>query len=283
MENKNQPLVSIAIISYNSEKTITDTLDSIKSQTYKNIELIISDDCSKDNTLNIAKSWIEQNRERFINTIIIESDINTGVTYNCNRAYKAANGEFIKDIAADDILLPNYTEDCVIYCLNNLNVNVLYTKINYFTDSTNNILNRKHDYSFFNLQTTDQQKEYLIRYGCPMVPTPSVFYRLSFIKRINYFDERIPMWEDGPMTFKIIESMEKLYLLDKEDVLVRVRNDSLSNHISVSHLKSQALYYYYYCKKYEKTFVKKIYHKIKMFIFLHSDISIFFWVAKILY
>ena len=56
--NNKFPLVSVVIITYNSEKTIIETLESIKNQTYKNIELIISDDFSKDNTVEICKQCI---------------------------------------------------------------------------------------------------------------------------------------------------------------------------------------------------------------------------------
>ena len=50
----NNPLVSVVVITYNSASTIIETLDSIREQSYKNIELIISDDCSKDNTVDIT-------------------------------------------------------------------------------------------------------------------------------------------------------------------------------------------------------------------------------------
>ncbi len=283
MLDNTAPLVSIAVISYNSEKTIIETLESIKSQTYKNIELIISDDFSSDNTLNIAKSWINNNKSRFVNTIILEAIKNTGVTANCNRAYKSASGIFIKDIAADDILTKYYTEDCVNYFTENQNVNVLYTKVKYFIDTPTEIIEKEHDYSFFYIDSLEQQLKYLEKYGCPTIPTPSVIYRLSFIKNIGYFDERIPMWEDGPITCRIIESMEKLYLLDKYDVLIRIRKNSLSNGVSVSHLKSQALYYKYYREQYDYSLIKKLYHKLKMFIFYHSNIKILYKLSEILY
>ena len=51
----NDILVSCTVVSYNSEKMIVETLESIKSQTYRNIELIVSDDCSKDNTVLVCR------------------------------------------------------------------------------------------------------------------------------------------------------------------------------------------------------------------------------------
>ena len=59
MEMNNQPLVSVPVITYNSAKFVLETLESIKAQTYQNIELVISDDCSTDNTVQICRDWVD--------------------------------------------------------------------------------------------------------------------------------------------------------------------------------------------------------------------------------
>ena len=60
------PLVSIVVITYNSSKYVLDTLQSVYNQTYKNLELIISDDCSSDNTVAIVEKWLIDNGNRFV-------------------------------------------------------------------------------------------------------------------------------------------------------------------------------------------------------------------------
>ena len=84
--NTNNPFVSIIVVTYNSSKYILDALASIKDQNYQNFELIISDDCSTDNTIQICTNWVKAN-QAFVNfkTTIIKSKTNTGVTANCNR------------------------------------------------------------------------------------------------------------------------------------------------------------------------------------------------------
>ncbi|GAB1452027.1 hypothetical protein MASR2M47_20830 [Draconibacterium sp.] len=106
MQNQN-PLVSIVVITYNSSKFILDTLESAKEQTYQNLELIITDDCSTDNTIEICQNWIEKNSYRFVNTELITVEKNTGTAPNANRGLKVSKGEWIKFIAGDDFLLTN--------------------------------------------------------------------------------------------------------------------------------------------------------------------------------
>ena len=67
MENK---LVSIVIATFNAEKYILDLLDSVKKQTYENLELIIADDCSVDHTQQIISDWLSEYQERFIVIIV---------------------------------------------------------------------------------------------------------------------------------------------------------------------------------------------------------------------
>lgn len=56
------PLVSIVVAAYNAESYIEETLDSCINQRYRNIEIIITDDCSGDNTLSVCTSWIEKQK-----------------------------------------------------------------------------------------------------------------------------------------------------------------------------------------------------------------------------
>ena len=110
MINNHSLLVSVVVITYNSEDYILECLESVKAQTYAGIELIISDDCSQDNTLKICKEWVDENKIRFVNIEIIEVKKNTGTTENINRACRLANGVWIKPIAGDDLLLPKCIE-----------------------------------------------------------------------------------------------------------------------------------------------------------------------------
>lgn len=110
---RNNPLVSIVIITYNQSKYILETLESTRFQTYHNIELIISDDYSTDNTISICKDWLQKNKDRFINVKLVVPHKNTGTAINCNRGVNASTGKWIKLLAGDDKLPPESINDFV--------------------------------------------------------------------------------------------------------------------------------------------------------------------------
>ena len=87
------PLVTVVVITYNSSKYVIETLDSIYNQTYTNLELIISDDCSKDDTIKICEDWLKKNGNRFYHTEIITTEINRDQT----KQHKDISGKLIKD------------------------------------------------------------------------------------------------------------------------------------------------------------------------------------------
>ncbi|MGV8994331.1 MAG: glycosyltransferase family 2 protein [Flavobacterium sp.] len=99
------PLVSIICLSYNHEKFVAQALDSVVNQTYKNIELLIADDCSPDNSAEVIEKWLLNHPEIHFT----RNTVNLGNTKTFNALFRKSKGEFIIDLAADDILKP----DCV--------------------------------------------------------------------------------------------------------------------------------------------------------------------------
>lgn len=102
------PLVSIVVTSYNYFNFIEKTLESIKHQTYKNFEIIIVDDCSTDNSVEIIEKFIQFNQDYRIT--LIKHKTNTGQFASMLDGLKAAQGVFVSFVDSDDILLPAYIE-----------------------------------------------------------------------------------------------------------------------------------------------------------------------------
>lgn len=111
----NKYLVSIVTPVYNSEKFISETIESIQSQTYRNWELLLIDDCSKDNSYEIIKNYMK-NDDR-IKYIKLEK--NSGAAVSRNTGIKNAKGRFIAFIDSDDLWEAKKLEIQVKYMLEN--------------------------------------------------------------------------------------------------------------------------------------------------------------------
>jgi len=142
-------LVSIAMATYNGEKFLKDQLDSIINQTYKNMEIIICDDCSTDNTINIIKNFQSQDKR----IRLYQNNSQLGVLKNFEKAISLCRGEYIAISDQDDIWLPNkmaimlskIEENVLIY-----HDDILIDKAgrvihNSFFESNEIVINKEHD------------------------------------------------------------------------------------------------------------------------------------------
>lgn len=102
------PLVSFVVTSYNYEKYILRTLESIKNQSYTNFEIIVVDDCSNDNSCQIVENFIADNQD--LRITLIKQEINRGQLSAMQRGLKEAQGQFISFIDSDDILFEDYAK-----------------------------------------------------------------------------------------------------------------------------------------------------------------------------
>ncbi|SHL02242.1 glycosyltransferase family 2 protein [Chryseobacterium polytrichastri] len=108
MEKKD--LVSIVVCSYNQGKYIKECLDSVKAQTYPNIQLIVADDASPDNSVQVFENWLSENN--YPATTHFHQK-NTGLATVLNECIELIEGKYVKVIAADDFLHPEAIEKCV--------------------------------------------------------------------------------------------------------------------------------------------------------------------------
>ena len=95
----NQELISVIVSAYNAEKLIRKSLNSIINQTYKNIELLIMNDASTDNTLSICNDLAEKDSR----VKVFNNEKNIGLTRSLNILLKESRGNYIARHDADDI------------------------------------------------------------------------------------------------------------------------------------------------------------------------------------
>lgn len=98
----NNSLVSVLIPAYNHENYVTETIQSIIEQTYKNIEIIVIDDGSSDNTWQKIQEMKDECEKRFIR-VVFKTKVNEGTTHTLNQLLAEARGEYVYIIASDDV------------------------------------------------------------------------------------------------------------------------------------------------------------------------------------
>lgn len=108
----NQPLVSICIPTYNGQEFLVDCLQSAVEQTYKNTEILISDDGSKDGTLEIVARF----RRQHPHLRLVKNEGGGGMVNNWNNCILSARGEWIKFLFQDDVLQPACVEKMIAAC-----------------------------------------------------------------------------------------------------------------------------------------------------------------------
>jgi len=267
---RHNPLVSVVVITYNSATTVLETLESIKRQTYPNIEVILSDDGSTDNTVDIADKWINENKHYFVRSVIKTSTTNTGTTKNCNRGVKSANGEFIKLIAGDDLLLSNCIEDLIEYCVKH-NAQVAFSKVQIKaeTESMKIEKTRGHEclfIDFFESSSERQRLEFLKGFKVGFYLIGAIFTKTIY-DVVGGFDENYKMMEDYPFYFRISWSGYKLPLLDKYTAIYRVRGSQNAQNFQKSR---RYLEWYENLERFEKKEIFPRMRERKMFFSIYD-------------
>ena len=110
LKEQDNPLISFIVITYNQENYIREAIQGALAQTYSPLEIVISDDCSTDNTVQIIKKTIAEYKGEH-KIIINRNEKNLGIGGNINRVVKLCSGIIIVASAGDDVSLPERTEE----------------------------------------------------------------------------------------------------------------------------------------------------------------------------
>ena len=240
-DEKKELLVSVVVITYNSSNYVLETLDSIKAQSYGNIELIVTDDCSPDNTVEVCQKWIEQNKGRFGRTELVTVEKNTGISGNCNRGLSAARGEWVKIIAGDDLLEHDCIAGYMSFTRTDPSIRYVSCKVTVFSKKEIKYKPVSAPDSFFQV-SAKRQLRYLLTKG-NFIHGAAVFLHVASTRELGGFDERFPMIDDYPLFIKICGAGYKFHLLDKSLIRYRIHDKNIC--LSGNELFSESLGKYY--------------------------------------
>lgn len=221
-------LVSVVVVTYNQSAFVLETLDSIYDQTYPALELIVSDDCSRDNTLEAVEKWIETHRDRFESVQILTSEANMGVTRNCNRGIHSATGEYFQLIAGDDLLMPDAIEEKVAFS-QHTGAKWFVSRVEVFGKESPKkqemIAFCERGYEIISRGYEAQMENIL--YGNYIAGPSGGFMRTADFKELGGYDERYPMMEDYPFIYHYLKAGNEIILLDKVLARYRISEGSL--------------------------------------------------------
>ena len=178
------PLVSVIMPIYNSQRTIVRSLDSIINQTYQNLEIIIIDDGSNDNSVEIIEKY-KINDERIR---LFQNDKNMGLAWSLNKAIVNSNGYYIARMDADDKSHYERIEKQVYFLENNSEVDVLGTGSRYVDEH----------YKFVkNIKMPKYHKDCvrMLPKTTPFIH-PTVVIRRDFFDRVGFYNQNLRKAQD---------------------------------------------------------------------------------------
>lgn len=289
----NEQLVSIAVVTYNSSRTVIETLESVKAQTYSAIELIVSDDHSTDNTLTIVREWFVENKDRFLNIKLLSSDENKGIAPNRNKCIREASGEWIKFVDGDDMLTPNSIESYL---------SVISDEVNFIMGNFI-ILNEKGEkknftieQDFFKLNASEQL---VLQNQKARILWPGIISRKKAFLELNGLDERFPMLDDFPFFVKALKAGYKFDSVAADVFIYRVHEESAQRSVKfhISHvnyvnqvivpnyLKEKKYIDYWHDKLWSKRELAKIGNRPVKAFFIHllmliSDVKEWYYIVR---
>ena len=246
-------LVTVVVVTYNSSRFVIETLESVYRQSYTDIELIVSDDRSKDNTFSLCQEWIKSHHNRFVNATAIQTPVNKGICGNYNYALNHASGEWIKYIAGDDILEDN----CIERFVSNLSPRTfLYTCT---AEHLNNDTNKTESYSTRIPSTTAwRQARFMLKYLYG-INGPTIFVEREHLIQLGGFEEKYPMIEDWPIAIRFTVNGYRIGIVNEPLVKWRIYGESIS-HSNNTFAKSLRDAWYDYAMRYCWRYLLPLHH-----------------------
>lgn len=222
-------LVSVLLSAYNSEETLGESIDSLLRQTYKNLEILISDDGSIDSTKEICKKF-QLKDER---VLFFSNKKNIGLTKSLNNLAQKASGSLIARHDADDISLPYRIEEQIQF-MNKKNLDAVTTR------SLVKQNNKKRPGISFYIPD-----KLLINRKNPFIHGTLIIKKNVF-QEIGYYDERFYYAQDYKLFYDLLNRGYKVKTLNKALYILNTENN-----ISSENLERQN--YYADCVRFRKT------------------------------
>lgn len=225
---ENEPLVSICMPLYNAEDFIGETIKKLKEQSYQNIEIIIVNDHSTDNSVNIVESFNWDKIKLFTNT-------KKGACSARNYAFAQSTGEYIKFLDADDYCSPKMIERQIQTLQGKSKKSIVFSPLKLlFPDGSvsepTRSIDHDHEVAF------DLQVE-IMKFGGTNVPYCYLMSR-ELVEASGGWDETVLKNQDGEYFSRVLAQGDKAFSVSDEFVVYRKTSTGLSTKLSVEAINS---------------------------------------------
>lgn len=215
-----QPLVSVCIPAYNNAEYIGETIESVRKQTYQNLEIIIVDDNSKDNTLQILQEYAaKDNRVK-----VFHNEKNLGMVGNWNRCLELCQGAYLKLMCADDLIDENAIEVEAEALNTNPTANLVESDTR-FVDINGKKTGVFRRYPKSGLLDGKKVARMSLLFNNFFGAPVNNMIRKSVLEKVGFFDNNFTYILDFDMWVKIA-SVGDIYVIHQLLNSFRIRNDS---------------------------------------------------------
>ena len=210
--------VSVIVPVYNSSKHLRKCLDSLKNQTLEDIEFIIVNDCSSDDSLDIICEYLDDSR-----FILINNKRNRGAGYSRNKGISRSNGEYIGFVDSDDYISTSMYEN-MYRCATDNDCDIVVSNLSFVKDDNGNC-NSSSSISTSGYRIDFEKDPEMIYFESPSVCNK--LYRSELVKK-HPFVEGV-MFEDVAFTYNMLMMANSVYLLNNHDYFYRKGYDGVSS------------------------------------------------------
>lgn len=210
-ENNSTPLFSIIVASYNYATLINETLDSLLDQTYKDYEIIVVDDGSKDNSLEIVQGYMQKSNK--IKLFTHPDNQNKGLIETIRLGIKMSSGKYIAFCESDDLWTPNHLEEKAKMIALHPEANIISNDVEVFGDAESVKIRKEYTEAIHaKLQNGANYIDIEALRGFNVIPTFSaVAIKKDLFQELN-FDAPIPAWIDFWIYRQILKEHNLYYV-----------------------------------------------------------------------
>jgi glycosyltransferase involved in cell wall biosynthesis len=201
------PRISAIVLCYNQARFVTECLESVRAQQYPNLELIVSDDASSDDSVGVIQAWLAHSG---LNYRFLRNQANQGLCRSLNNALSHARGKYIGGIAADDVWLPGKLL-AQVERLETLpgNVGVIYSDALQM-DESGRVLPKRFIETYRRFDRMPEGDVHEILWDGNFIPAMTTLIKRECYAKVGLYDESL-YYEDWDMWLRIARCFEFAY------------------------------------------------------------------------